>query len=149
MVTHVAIDNVLERLKQRRLIEQFNIFPIRVGSEGAISYDVQEYRLGKIDREGNVTQGGRFQREQEGSLIQTYGLYSHDVEDEEEDDVSPSNGNASLQDGMNLDFFINIANLACGTTIGILQYPRFKLIDNETLPKKRKRIKNAFYDTRI
>ena len=119
--THVAIDNVLERLKQRGLIERFNILPIRVGSDGAISDDVKEYRLGKIDDDGNV-----IERDFDGSLMEKYSI--------------------GESDGMSLDSFLDIANLVCGTTIGILQYPRFKPIDDEKSKRKKTRFMFPEFD---
>lgn len=45
--THVAIDNVIERLKEKDLITQLGILPIRIGREGVVSDEIDEYRLEK------------------------------------------------------------------------------------------------------
>jgi superfamily I DNA and/or RNA helicase len=45
--THVAIDNVLERLKEKGLTEELNILPIRIGNEDVVSDSIQDYRLEK------------------------------------------------------------------------------------------------------
>ncbi|STP11229.1 AAA ATPase [Helicobacter cinaedi] len=114
--THVAIDNVLERLKEKRLIEKLNIFPIRVGSEGALSEEVREFRLGD------------FARNYEDSLLEKYSVYN-DLEKDSDDE--------NKQGKIGLKFFMQCANLVCGTTIGILRYPAFKIQDEEEDSKKR------------
>lgn len=45
--THVAIDNVLERLKERELIERLQILPLRIGYEDNISNEVEEFQIDK------------------------------------------------------------------------------------------------------
>lgn len=82
--THVAIDNVLERLNEKKgndsLINDFNILPIRIGDEQRISEEVREFQLKNVEKKYNL----------EESLL------------------------------------LDLANLVCGTTIGILQHPKFK-----------------------
>ena len=114
--THVAIDNVLERLKEKNLIEKLNIFPIRVGSEGALSEEVREFRLGD------------FARNYEDSLLEKYSVYN---------DLEKDSNDENKQGKIGLKFFMQCANLVCGTTIGILQYPAFKIQDEEEDSKKR------------
>lgn len=43
--THVAIDNVLERLKAKGLLHQNGILPIRIGDEHRISDSVKEFQI--------------------------------------------------------------------------------------------------------
>lgn len=45
--THVAIDNVLERLKAKGLMDSLSIAPIRIGRETVISEEIKEYSLEK------------------------------------------------------------------------------------------------------
>ncbi len=78
--THVAIDNVLERLKEKGLITALSILPIRVGQENVISDEITEFSLENQLQAQNISQ----------------------------------------------ELLLDAANLVCGTTIGILQYPRFK-----------------------
>lgn len=82
--THVAIDNVLERLKEKRngqsLLEKFHILPVRIGDEQRISEDIKEFQINK--------------------------MINDNIIDEK--------------------FLLDISNLVCGTTIGILQHPKFK-----------------------
>ena len=99
--THVAIDNVLERLKKKGLIKELGIFPIRVGREDAVSDDIKEYRLGDFDDKD------------EDSLLKTCHVYN-------------AESVRTIDSGISLDFFMELSNLVCGTTMGILQYPLFK-----------------------
>ena len=115
--THIAIDNVLERLKEKKLIERLNIFPIRVGSEGALSEDVKEFRLGD------------FGRNYEGSLLEKYSVY---------DDLEKDSNDENNQGKIGLKFFMQCANLVCGTTIGILKYPAFKIQDDDEVDSKKR-----------
>jgi len=83
--THVAIDNVLERLHEKRngeqtLIQKFNILPVRIGDENRINEDVKEFQIDNLIKDHQISQ----------------------------------------------DLLLDIANLVCGTTIGILQHPHFK-----------------------
>jgi superfamily I DNA and/or RNA helicase len=82
--THVAIDNVLERLKEHgngtTLLEQFHILPVRIGDEKRINEDIREFQINNL------------------------------IEDNEIDQT----------------LLLEASNLVCGTTIGILQHPKFK-----------------------
>lgn len=82
--THVAIDNVLERLKEHRngttLLDRFHILPVRIGDEKRINEDIREFQINNL------------------------------IEDNEIDQT----------------LLLEASNLVCGTTIGILQHPKFK-----------------------
>jgi hypothetical protein len=83
--THVAIDNVLERLHEKRngeqtLIQKFNILSVRIGDENRINEDVKEFQIDNLIKDHQISQ----------------------------------------------DLLLDVANLVCGTTIGILQHPHFK-----------------------
>ncbi|MDP8172301.1 AAA domain-containing protein [Pasteurella skyensis] len=82
--THVAIDNVLERLDEKRngstLAEKFNILPIRIGDVKRISDSVEKFQL--------------------DNLVSEHSINEH--------------------------LLLDSSNLVCGTTIGILQHPKFK-----------------------
>lgn len=82
--THVAIDNVLERIKEQDLIDKFNMLPIRIGDERRISDDIKEFQLNNMTKSNEIGE----------------------------------------------ELLLNAANLVCGTTIGILQHPKFKKRDN-------------------
>ncbi|MEZ4776102.1 MAG: AAA domain-containing protein [Bacteroidia bacterium] len=82
--THVAIDNVLERLKEHRngttLLDTFHILPVRIGDEKRINEDIREFQINNL------------------------------IED----------------NGIDETLLLEASNLVCGTTIGILQHPKFK-----------------------
>ena len=82
--THVAIDNVLERLKERKesvsLIEKYSILPVRIGDEKRINQDIKEFQIKELVEKNKISE----------------------------------------------NLLLDIANLVCGTTIGILQHPHFK-----------------------
>ncbi|MCK5343147.1 MAG: AAA family ATPase, partial [Candidatus Heimdallarchaeota archaeon] len=56
--THVAVDNILERLDEvkngnKSLIDEFGIIPIRIGNEGVVSEKIEKYRLDNfVETEG-------------------------------------------------------------------------------------------------
>ncbi len=83
--THVAIDNVLERLNEKKngthLLEQLHILPVRIGDELRISDDVREFQINNLIEENEIDER----------------------------------------------LLLDISNLVCGTTIGILQHPKFKM----------------------
>jgi superfamily I DNA and/or RNA helicase len=85
--THVAVDNILERLKEKRgessLLEEFQILPIRIGDQNRINNDIKEFQI--------------------NNLMENNGISEDAVE-----------------------LLLDSANLVCGTTIGILQHPKFK-----------------------
>lgn len=82
--THVAIDNVLERLKEHRnettLLDQFHILPVRIGDEKRINEDIREFQINNLIEDNDIDQ----------------------------------------------TLLLEASNLVCGTTIGILQHPKFK-----------------------
>lgn len=83
--THIAIDNILERLKEedkehKSLLEKWGILPVRIGDEKRINEDIREFQI--------------------DNLMQKYRIAENTL--------------------------LDIANLVCGTTIGILQHPHFK-----------------------
>ena len=58
--THVAVDNVLERLKNKfkdgkSYLEYFNILPIRIGDKNRISENVREFQLDDIKERNNMS----------------------------------------------------------------------------------------------
>lgn len=54
--THVAIDNVLERLKSLSLLEKFNILPLRIGDEQRINEDVKEFQIDNLVTENDISE---------------------------------------------------------------------------------------------
>lgn len=59
--THVAIDNVLERLKEQRdgkesLLEKFNILPVRIGDENRINDDVKMFQIDNLIEDNDISE---------------------------------------------------------------------------------------------
>ncbi len=103
--THVAVDNVLERLK-----DEPSVIPVRIGREGVVSRDIEPYILGnavETERERLI----KFLRSQERTSSQDYLLESLEGE----------SGKGIIE-----KLILDSANLVCGTTIGILQHPAIK-----------------------
>ncbi|MCL2219752.1 MAG: DEAD/DEAH box helicase family protein [Chitinispirillia bacterium] len=58
--THVAIDNILERLKEKRgdscsLLDKFEILPVRIGDSNRINDDVKEFQIDNLMNENGIT----------------------------------------------------------------------------------------------
>ncbi|MCB1144029.1 MAG: AAA family ATPase [Leptospiraceae bacterium] len=79
--THVAIDNILERIQEKELLD--TIFPIRIGDKNRISEQIKQFSIEELNQ--------KYANIGEKLLLES-------------------------------------SNLVCGTTIGILQYPRIKEI---------------------
>lgn len=117
--THVAVDNVLERLLawQDRSEDKL-VLPVRIGEEGRVSSDVivpWTYRR----------------------LLRTWRDELLDFMDEPKGSSADGNGaRKMLRDALNKEgrvdeasierLILESANLVCGTTIGILQHPAIK-----------------------
>jgi superfamily I DNA and/or RNA helicase len=101
--THVAVDNVLEKLEEKFKnlggVMENGIVPLRIGREESISDDIVKYQI--ENRKEKILKIF----EQESWFIQ----------------ANPNEKKKYLEDAV-----INSSNLVCGTTIGILQYPNFK-----------------------
>lgn len=101
--THVAIDNILEKLQEKyggeKNLKKKGIVPLRIGREESISEGLQEYQV------GNRTK----QFEQ---ILGKEEWFANSKEDERKQYLD--------------EMVIWSSNLVCGTTIGILQYPHFK-----------------------
>ena len=54
--THVAIDNVLERLKEKNYLEKFNILPVRIGDENRINAEIREFQLGNLVEANDISE---------------------------------------------------------------------------------------------
>ena len=59
--THVAIDNVLERLKEKQnggesLLEKFHILPVRIGDENRINEDVKEFQIDNLTKDNGISE---------------------------------------------------------------------------------------------
>lgn len=57
--THVAIDNVLERLQEKKegklsLLEQFHVLPVRIGDEKRINEDIKSFQINNLVSDNNI-----------------------------------------------------------------------------------------------
>ncbi len=115
--THVAVDNVLERIIewQDESIDK-PVLPIRIGHEGSItSAKLEPWTLGHLKRtwHGEILD---FLDNPRGSA--TAGASAR---------LMLKDALANQKDGSALvDLLLESSNLICGTTIGILQHPKLK-----------------------
>ncbi|MDR1903709.1 MAG: AAA family ATPase [Treponema sp.] len=104
--THVAVDNILERLKEkpsqngRSLLDRLCILPVRIGDENRINEDVREFQIDNLKNDADIKE----------------------------------------------ELLLDAANLVCGTTIGILQHPRFIKRNNSDYLINGKKIKNSWIE---
>lgn len=105
--THVAVDNVIERLKDKKR-GGAPVLLVRIGDEGRVAESIKGYCLhGMVDTElGNARSA--LQRAQGRSPAQEHMLEALRADD----------GSTTLQ-----RILLDCAEVVCGTTIGILQHP--------------------------
>ncbi len=109
--THVAVDNVLERLK-----DDPNVIPIRIsplGREKRVSIDVRPFTLENII-ENERKRLINWLRKQDRTQSQDYLLRTLESDQDNDSERTITH------------LILNSANLVCGTTIGILQHPDIK-----------------------
>ncbi len=103
--THVAVDNVLERLKDER-----EIIAVRIGDSHNISEELRHLQMDNL-KQTEKREIKRFLSDKKNiSESQKYLLESLEQDD----------------DSIITNFILDCANLVCGTTIGILQHPLIK-----------------------
>ena len=110
--THVAVDNVLERLMDGNAGHEGLVIPVRIGDESKVSDTVKKWRLSQFVKT---------------ELKRLRGAYR------KLDSPSPSQqamGDALGGDGQGQSVIerviLDASNLVCGTSIGILQHPDLK-----------------------
>lgn len=122
--THVAVDNILERLmkerpiegKRQRLIDACGIIPLRIGDEGSVSDQAREFCISNsVD-----TEFKRLIREME-ALKRTSGL-SKAQEDLYKDLIGDAKEGREIIEKL----LFECSNFVCGTTIGVLKAPMIK-----------------------
>lgn len=107
--THVAVDNVLERLMDDRSSHRDLVIPIRVGerrnvSDKARPWQMENFVRSERERLLNKLQGQRPLSESQRALLEAL-----------------RHGTTAVE-----RMVLDAANLVCGTTIGILQHPDIK-----------------------
>lgn len=108
--THVAVDNVLERLMDERNLHRDLMIPVRIGERSNVSQKARSWQLENFVR----TERERILRELKGvkkALTESQKALLNTIQNE-----------PSIIERMVLD----ASNLVCGTTIGILQHPDIK-----------------------
>lgn len=108
--THVAVDNVLERIMDDGNEGRDEIIPIRIGDAGNVSEKIKDYQFGNFIK----TERRRILSEIQKSKSPTPSqlMLKNEL----------NNGSSEILERLVLDS----ANLICGTTIGILQHPDIK-----------------------
>ena len=107
--THVAVDNVLERLMDESNPHRDLVIPVRIGDRRNVSEKARQWQLDRFVR----TERERLLRE-----LQGHGSLTPS----QEALLEALRPGSSAIERMVLD----AANLVCGTTIGILQHPDIK-----------------------
>lgn len=107
--THVAVDNVLERLMDESNTYRDHIIPVRIGDGHNVSEKASPWQLKRFVQ----TERHRLRRE----LSKVQG-----PTDSQKALLKAVSGESGTVERMVLD----AANLVCGTTIGILQHPDIK-----------------------
>lgn len=107
--THVAVDNVIERLMEENNPYRHHVIPLRIGKDESVSGHVAEWTLNRFVK----TESNRIKKHlnQQSSLTGSQSLLKQNLQN-----------NSSLIERIVLDS----ANLVCGTTIGLLQHPDIK-----------------------
>lgn len=104
--THVAVDNVLERLMNEDNVHRDRILPIRIGDRSNVSSKAKPWQLEEFIRTERIRLMSCLRDTSELSKAQ------------KELSELLHGGNETIQ-----KMVLESANLVCGTTIGILQHP--------------------------
>ncbi|MCY3410075.1 MAG: AAA family ATPase [Candidatus Heimdallarchaeota archaeon] len=112
--THIAVDNVLERILGHPEAEKV-VFPIRIGDEKNVSEELKKYRYTSMRR----TERDRIRKQ----------LRNLDKRNQAQDILYTALGRPGSERIID-QTILDAANLVCGTSIGILQYPPIKFLQN-------------------
>jgi len=115
--THVAVDNVLERLMDENNPERDRIIPIRIGEADNLSDTVKPFQL------------STFLRTEKERLLKGLNRIVSKSSAQQELLSALRSGDETVQ-----RIVLESANLICGTTIGILQHPDIKQSRTPTSP---------------
>ncbi|WP_379866448.1 AAA domain-containing protein [Marinobacter sp. M5B] len=107
--THVAVDNVLERLMDEHNPHRDMMIPVRVGDRSSVSDKARPWQLDAFVK----TERDRLLRELKGR--------AHRSESQKAFLETLRHGSSELE-----RMVLDASNLVCGTTIGILQHPDIK-----------------------
>ncbi len=115
--THVAVDNVLERLTADTCPHRELVTPVRVGDEQRVSERARDHVLGRLVRTERKRLLSEYRKRRTLTPAQQ-SLFE-----------SLKSGGSMVE-----RVFLETANLVCGTTIGILQHPDIKRHDAGVRP---------------
>lgn len=107
--THVAVDNVLERLMDERNVHRDLVIPVRVGDRSNVSDKASGWQL------------ERFIKTERERLLRALQALKARTGSQQELLDAIQHGNTAIE-----RMVLDSANLVCGTTIGILQHPDIK-----------------------
>ena len=108
--THVAVNNVLERIdEEREKGEEMHIFPIRLGDESDVRGVARNYLLDNVSKK------------ETDRIIKALKMKGKSLNTIQRDLLTTLENNQKSFDS----FILDMANVVCGTTIGILRYPAF------------------------
>jgi hypothetical protein len=109
--THVAVDNVLERLMAEGSAHRDLIIPVRIGRDASLSDEAKKWTLKRLTKQ-----------ERQRLLDHLCGLGAPDAAQQRLlDELRAAHG-----DHITERLLLDGANLVCGSTIGILQHPDIK-----------------------
>lgn len=114
--THVAVDNILERISEVRddgssIMDRYGILPLRIGKEINVSEKVNQFCIDSLSIESRNKIRNKL------SKIENRTSWQEEFYQELTNERSSS---------MMEEMFVDLANFVCGTTIGILQAPTIR-----------------------
>ena len=107
--THVAVDNVLERLMDERNTYKDFVIPVRIGDRQRVSESAAPWQL------------NRFVKKERERLLSHLNACQSITKSQQELKELIRNGPSAIE-----RMILDAANLVCGTTVGILQHPDIK-----------------------
>jgi len=107
--THVAVDNVIERLMAKDSSHREQVIPVRIGDKSNLSDSVKDYQFEE------------FCRTEKKRLVKFLSQQNPPSDAQEHLLQAIQNQDETLT-----NMILESANVVCGTTIGILQHPHIK-----------------------
>lgn len=115
--THVAVDNVLERLMAESNAHRDLVVPVRIGRDQSLSDEAKKWTLARLKRQ-----------ERKRLLDYLRKVSAPDAAQSRlQDDLRSAQGDHIVE-----RMLLEGSNLVCGSTIGILQHPDIKKGDQAT-----------------
>ena len=119
--THVAVDNVIERLKDEKNLLKDELLLVRIGDEAKVSGKTAKYTLENfVETELRALRKSLTAR----TDLTEWQLTLRDTLEQSQDEA----------EALIRRLILNSAQLICGTTIGILQHPEIREIKDDGRP---------------